>query len=80
MLRKIKYAMKFLIVIKFEQKKIQFFFKMPNYNDNNKANVCNPNCPAAGPGRPAGFRGNTPAANNHGQQLNPNNPRYQERR
>lgn len=47
-------------------------------NLNNRANQCNPNYPRAGPGRNAGFQGDTSKAalDNHAQQLNPNNPKF----
>jgi len=44
----------------------------------NRANQCNPNNPATGPGRDAGYKGTAdkPDLNNHGNQTNPNNPQY----
>lgn len=45
----------------------------------NRANQQNPNHHPTGPGRPAGYpgAGTKPDLNNHGNQMNPNNPKYQ---
>jgi len=44
----------------------------------NRTNQCNPNHQSTGQGRPAAYQGSQDRANvnNHGNQLNPNNERY----
>lgn len=44
----------------------------------NRTNQCNPNHEKTGPGREAGYHGTGTKADldNHGNQLNPNNPQY----
>ena len=43
-------------------------------NDNNKADVCNPNNQAGGPGRPAAYKGKGDKADldNHARQIQKN--------
>lgn len=59
---------------------ITFGFQMSDNIKDNKANVANPNNPAGGIGnRPAAYQGSKDKSNldNHGQQKNPNNPKYE---
>ncbi|KAL5234909.1 hypothetical protein ACI65C_002319 [Semiaphis heraclei] len=44
----------------------------------NRTNQCNPNHQPTGQGRPSAYQGSQDRANvnNHGNQLNPNNDRY----
>lgn len=43
----------------------------------NNSKVSNPEHKGSGPGRPAAFGGDEKDADNHGNQLNPNNEKYQ---
>lgn len=47
-------------------------------NQANRTNQCNPTHTPTGPGHQAGYKGTGTKADldNHGQQLNPNNPQY----
>jgi hypothetical protein len=60
---------------------LYFFFLDLKMSDrrqrDNKADVCNPNNPAGGKGHAAHFGGNKPAADNHANQINPNNAKNQ---
>lgn len=51
---------------------------MPNPNNDNRANQCNPNHGSTGPGHPAGYQGTGTKSDldNHGNQKNTNNPQY----
>ena len=51
---------------------------MDKQGRDNRANQKNPNFPAAGPGKAAGWHGdsNQKALDNHGNQLNPNHSQY----
>lgn len=48
-------------------------------NQANRTNQCNPDHAKSGPGHQAGYKGDGTKADrdNHSNQLNPNNPRYQ---
>ena len=55
---------------------------MPNHQDANRPNQCNPTHVKSGPGHDARYQGAQDKANldNHGNQLNPNNERFQPRK
>lgn len=52
---------------------------MPDKNDDNRSKQCNPEHKPTGPGHQAGYQGDKTKADldNHGNQLNPNNERFQ---